>query len=119
VSGNDWPWECNTTYTASGQLAAGTTTGTLDTTCRIYLAGVQICHAIGTQVATYTDPTPPSTFGRFTTQTGGTIRLTNGAANCPLGNGELIHKAPELWTVQTATGGPTSPHLGPIITRTA
>lgn len=80
---------------------------------------MQVCHAIGTQGVTYTDPVAPSTFGRFLTQTGGTIRLTNGATSCPLGNGELIHKSPELWTVQIATGGPSSPHLGPIFTRTA
>lgn len=117
VSGNDWPWECKRTFTAITQ-SGNVTTGTLDTTCDIYLASVNICHVSGTVTATYTNPTQPSTFGRFQTSTGGTLRIFNGVSNCPLGNGDPLHMSPETITVQTATGGPT-PHLGPIITRTA
>jgi hypothetical protein len=119
ISGQSLGLECGVTLTAASQttVAPRVTSGTADATCGVYLANVKICHLEGTVAASYTNPTAPSTFGRLTTTTGGTLRATNAVANCPLGANDLAHLSPLTFTVTAGTGGPT-PHLGPSITAT-
>jgi len=118
ISGAPWPWECSRTFTATSQPAAGQTNGQLDTTCRVYAGSTLICHVEGTVPATYLNPVPPSTPGRFTLPTSTTLKFTQGAVgNCPMGNNDLMHMTQSTFTVSAGTGGPT-PHFGPYITRT-
>jgi len=109
--------ECGVTLTAVSQttVAPRVTSGNADATCSVYFAGVKVCHLEGGVAGTYTNPTAPSTFGRLVTNTGGSLRTTNGASNCPLGSGDLAHLSPLTFSVTAGTGGPT-PHLGPSIT---
>jgi len=117
VSGQSVGVDCGYTLTATSQ--SGTVTnGTFDATCGVYLANIKICHISGTDSFAYTNPVAPSTFGKIQLGTGGTLRVSNGASNCPMGNGDLGHLSPLTFIISSATGGPT-PHLGPVITRTA
>jgi hypothetical protein len=93
------------------------TSGIMDATCNMLISGTTICHATGTQAATYTNPTSPSTFGRFALATA-TLRATDTTFACLTGHDDVVDMTPQTFTVSTGTGGPT-PHLGPIVTRTA
>jgi hypothetical protein len=115
LSGQSVGVDCG--YTLTGTSQSGTTTsGTVDATCGVYLATIKICHIAGTVSGSYVNPSG-ATAGKLSTVTGGTLRTSNGASNCPLGNGDLSHLSPLNFSVSAGTGG--SGTLGPIITRTA
>lgn len=113
-------WECTRTFTALSQTAA-VTTGTVDTTCGLWVSSgsqsAEICQMHGDSQGSYVNPTAPSTTGAITLAEA-TLLLTKGPTQqCIWGTG-----LPWTWTahtlaITTATGGP-SPHLGPIVTRT-
>jgi hypothetical protein len=117
LAGQNFGMECGITLTASAAISGGVT-GNADVTCSMVIAGVKNCHFEGGLHVQYVNPVLPSTSGNLTTTTGGSLRTTNGAANCPLGSGDPVHLSPLTFRVAAGTGGPT-PHLGPIITRTA
>jgi len=117
VSGSEWPWECKRTFTGT-TYSSGVTNGTFDTTCTMYLGSTPTCELSGSAPATYTNPVAPSTLGSFRLPTSTSLRVGNALVTCPLGNGDSFHLAPMIFNISVATGGP-SPHLGPIITRTA
>ncbi len=117
VSGITTGVECGFTMTATTAVAGGIG-GTFDVTCGIFQFGTKICHIGGSLEGTYVNPVQPSTKGRFTLNTGGSLVMSNGAAGvCPLGNGDRGHLAEKALTITTATGG--SGTLGPVLTRTA
>jgi len=88
--------------------------------CRIYQFGVEICRVEGQTTGGYNNPVNPSTFGKITISSSTALRTTNGSgATCPLGAGEPLALTAQTWTISSAGGGATTPHLGPRITRTA
>ncbi|MCW2992541.1 MAG: hypothetical protein JWQ18_36 [Conexibacter sp.] len=113
--------DCSFTFTAQLWTAGppATTTGSLDETCGLFEFSSMICRLAGAFHAVYANPSPPSTFGRFTLTTGGSLVTSNASSGtCPLGTGDRAHFTERTLVVNSATGGPT-PHLGPIITRTS
>jgi hypothetical protein len=116
LSGQNVGGDCGYTLTGTSQ-SGSVTSGTVDATCGVFLANIKICHIAGTVSGSYTNPVSPSTAGKLATTTGGTLRTSNGASNCPLGNGDLAHLSPLNFSVSAGTGGTGT--LGPIITRTA
>jgi hypothetical protein len=117
LSGQSVGYECAYTFTSVSQ-SGSVTSGAIDATCGMWLAGIKVCHVEGSTGASYANPVPPSTFARVQTVTGGALRITNGQSNCMFGNNELAHLSVLTFTVSGGAGGST-PHLGPIITRTA
>jgi hypothetical protein len=110
LAGQSVGCECSYTFTASSH-SGSVTSGTLDTTCGVYLAGIKACHIEGSVGASYTN-TNGTTAGVLQTSTGGSLRTTNTNVNCPLGHNEPAHLSVLTYTV-------IGPVLGPFITRTA
>jgi hypothetical protein len=109
--------ECSSTFTAHNQTGV-TIIGVLDTTCGFYQGVTKVCDFNGQIDVTYTNPVPPSTFGKLTLPTPGTMRT--GAGCSPFfGSNEPMWLSHQTYTITTATGGPSAPHLGPVIIRTA
>jgi hypothetical protein len=113
---------CSFKMTATAQDAAvrTVTTGSFDVSCSMTQSGAEICKIEGTQPATYVAPTAPSQSGQFILPHSSSLRTTDGnAGSCFLGTGEPLTWTTETFSLTSATGGATSPHLGPVIQRTA
>jgi hypothetical protein len=113
---------CNYTLTATAFdiVHPGKTTGDVDVTCAITQFGANICGIHGTVAGDETNPTNPSTFGKLDVPTSTNLRTSNGTAGtCPLGVNEPSDLTAQTFTITNATGGATTPHLGPRISRTA
>jgi hypothetical protein len=109
-------------YTLTGTALDGTTvvTGTAAVNCSVTQFGSEICKIEGTTPGNYTNPVNPSTFGKVSVPASSTLRTTNGTAgSCPLGVNEPSSLTAQTFTISSATGGATTPHLGPRISRTA
>ncbi len=109
---------CNYRFTGATQPAGSNTVGGfLDTTCDLN-PFFGTCHWSGSLPAQYHNPSG-ATPGRFTIPTSNVLRLSNGTSGtCALGNGDALHYSAQVAFITSATGGP-SPHLGPVVTRTA
>lgn len=117
VSG--WTVDCDYTFTAQSQSGA-VTSGAFDVTCGLYLVGNKLCHLGGTITGSYTNQSPPFTWGQLTFNTGGNLTTSNGpSGTCPLGSDDRVHLTEMNYALNIASGGPPPYHLGPIITRTA
>jgi hypothetical protein len=111
-------WACTRTFTATS-ATGGVISGTAATTCANTTSGVEVCHIAGTVPATYTNPTAPATTGRLTLPHTNALVMGNPSmGTCPMGDGVPVTMSAQTLTITSATGGPT-PHLGPILTRTA
>jgi hypothetical protein len=118
----DWTLSCRMTLTATGQ-AAGVTSGAADTNCTFAYGdtGTTIaCVFHGATPMTYTNPAGTTT-GRFVVPaSSGGLRITDGPGGpCPLGTSTPLTVKQQALTVTAATGGPSAPHAGPVIARTA
>jgi hypothetical protein len=114
MSGQGVSLDCGYAFTATTQPAAGTVSGSLDTTCGVYLATVKVCHIGGTMTATYTNPSGV-TPGRFTVTTNSNLTVSNGqVGTCPIGSDDKGHLT-QLTFNMLDTVAP----LGPVLTRTA
>lgn len=114
LSGQPYFYDCGSTFTANAQIGA-VTTGVLDITCSVYIAGVRICHVEGAVSSTYTNPSG-AVAGLLATSTATNLRTTNGVANCPLGSGDVTHVGALSFRVTSGAGG--SGTLGPVIVGT-
>lgn len=112
LAGQKFTIDCAYAETLSSQTG-GVSSGTLDASCGIYLAGTQVCGITGAIPSSYTNPA--GGFGSFTASTAA-LTLSNGpVGTCPFGTtGTLTH---QTWTITSASGGP-APHFGPVFTRT-
>lgn len=107
IAGQTYSIDCTYNASLTGQTG-GTSTGSLATTCGLYVFTTKICGISGTIPTHYTNPSG-GTPGSFTlTQTA--LTLSNGpVGTCPYGtSGTLTH---QTLTVTSGTGGP-------VITRT-
>lgn len=107
--------DCGYAFTASSG-SGSVISGTVDLTCGIYLFGAKICHLEGAVSALYYDPSGTSA-AQLITSTGNLV-ATSATTACPLGAADRITVGGWSFRVTSALGGP-SPHLGPVITRTA
>jgi hypothetical protein len=118
------PTSVHCTYTLTGTaldaVGSGTVTGDADISCGVVQFGSEVCRIEGAVPGSYTNPTNPSTFGKIDVPASSALRTTNGAAgSCPLGVNEPSSLTSQTFTITSATGGATTPHLGPRISRTA
>jgi hypothetical protein len=113
--------DCGYTGTPNGITTNNNTThhGDIDETCGITVGGVLLCYWSSKRKGVWHNATAPSTFSRWTLGTDTTTTISNGSGTCPLGNGDTADRSPMAIVLTTATGGPASPHLGPLITRTS
>jgi hypothetical protein len=121
-AGNAVSFDCAYTLTATAQHQAvvAVTTGAADLTCMLTQSGSALCRIEGQTPFRYSNPTAPGTFGRIELPHSSTLRATDPGmgATCILGGGEPVTSPAQTFTITSATGGPTAPHLGPVITRT-
>lgn len=90
--------------------------GGADITCTSYISGSLNCVTQGTTPGTYTNPTATTT-GRGVAPTATALRIFG--PSCMLGVNDTASISATPLTITTASGGPSSPHWGPIVTRTA
>lgn len=110
--GNNMPWECKRTFTATAQ-AGSVTSGTLDTTCTIFAGSSAACEISGSVPATYTNP------GGLHLPTSSSLVTQRTPGGCVIGyGGDVLEISAMVLTIENATGGPF-PHQGPVLTRTA
>lgn len=110
--------DCGYTLTASSQ-SGGVSSGNVDANCGVYQFGAQICVIHGQTPGSYTNPSG-TTAGKLTLNHSATLKTTNGSGGtCPLGANEPSTLTTFTYTITNATGGASTPHLGPIVTRTA
>jgi hypothetical protein len=115
LSGFAVAMDCRSTFTASA-LSAGVTSGNIDHTCDLLVAGMSFCHVQGTTPGTYTNPA--GSFGGLTLSASTTLVTANGAiGTCPLTAGETANLSAQPFGIATATGGPSAPHTGPVLAR--
>lgn len=118
LSGSPIAWECTERFTTTSQVST-TFPGTLDTRCEMSQFNTVLCVIEGQTAVTYHNPVAPSIGGRFTFTHSSTLRTTDGSGgSCPYGTGEPLTLPGHTRTITAGTGGP-SPHLGPVLTRTA
>ncbi|WP_445150862.1 hypothetical protein [Baekduia sp. Peel2402] len=104
-----------TTWTAGPPAVMG---GNADVTCTSYVGGSLNCITEGSTPGTYTNPSG-STMGSGIAPVSNTLKMTNGASACMLGHNVQATITATPLTITAASGGPSSPHAGPIVTRTA
>jgi hypothetical protein len=104
-----------TTWTAGPPAVMS---GGADVTCTSYVFGSLNCVTKGTTAGTYTNPTATTT-GRGVAPASSTLTIHDGAGACMLGNNETATISATPLTITAASGGPSSPHQGPVVTRTA
>lgn len=119
ISGIPASLTCSTTATATQATGTATVSETFHRLCSFSQFGAEICKIEGQVTGTYHNPIPPSTNGSWTLPASTSLRATDGSAGtCFFGVGEPLSLPAQTITITSATGGP-SPHLGPVITRTA
>jgi hypothetical protein len=111
---------CNYSGTATswGAGPPAVTSGSVDVFCTSIQGGNPVCVTEGQTAGTYHNPNGV-TNGRGTLPASATVKATNGPGGaCPLGNGDNMSLTAMTLTLTAASGGPSSPHQGPILTRT-
>lgn len=103
-----------TSWTAGPPAVMG---GSADVTCTSYVGGSLNCITEGTTPGTYTNPTA-STVGSGIAPESNSLKMTNGASACMLGHNVQATITATPLTITAASGGPSAPHTGPIVTRT-
>lgn len=102
------------TWTAGPPAVMG---GSADVTCTSYVGGSLNCITQGATPGSYTNPSG-TTMGAGIAPESNTLKMTNGASACMLGNNVSATITATPLTITAASGGPSSPHTGPIVTRT-
>jgi hypothetical protein len=120
VNGISATTSCTYKVTATSWTAGppSVMSGGADVTCTSFVGGSLNCITQGTTAGTYTNPTG-ATMGAGVAPASATLKIYNGASSCMLGNNETATISSTPLTITSATGGPSSPHQGPIVTRTA
>lgn len=116
LAGSPLSFHCNGTVTFSGTVFPPGIVGGIDATCDALSFGTALCHLGGWLAVNYTLPIAPFPGGLMIVAGG--LQLSNGpVGTCPFGSGTMTSTAVNS-TITSATGGPSSPHLGPVIART-
>lgn len=121
TSGIPSTFHCSYSFTTSAAAVNHVFSGNFDLACGIYdTSGIRICQIEGQTPATYHNP-ETGLGAQFTLHTSSTLRTTDGGlgVSCPLGAGEPVHITSQVIAITNATGGPTAPHAGPTLVRTA
>ncbi|WP_445150859.1 hypothetical protein [Baekduia sp. Peel2402] len=90
--------------------------GSADITCTTYILGTLNCVTQGSTPGTYTNPFG-AVNGNGVAPTSSSLRITG--SGCMLGNNDVATISTTPLRITSASGGPSSPHQGPIVTRTA
>jgi hypothetical protein len=113
LSGQSIGLDCGYAFTVTTQPSVGVSSGAVDVTCGVYLAGLKICHISGASTATYTNPSG-ATAGTFVMGTNNNLAFSNGSVGtCPAGNGDKGHLTALTFRISDSVLP-----LGPVITRT-
>jgi hypothetical protein len=94
------------------------TNGNVGVFCTSTIGGALLCITEGSTAGSYTNPAG-TTNGHGTLPASSSVTVTNGpGGSCALGNNSTVSITPMTLTLTAASGGSTTPHRGPIFTRT-
>jgi hypothetical protein len=121
LAGTAYAVTCTYGLNATGQTGT-VTAGTIDLAspngCTAKVGGVLACNIHGSNAGSYTNPTATVNGSLAIAASTTSITVSNGVGTCPLGNGTNASLTAFTFAITAAAGGATTPHRGPVITRT-